>query len=143
MLSERTSLTPAEPLVAADAVIRIAIVHGHTNEIEAANMAYTALVQLVDSFFLVVGPVRVPVPNLGQSTANDVSALTNFICPVRHRNFVPKIESIHVNTVFTVSNPPLLESWPQKIVLDPQVQPRHPSSVFDTNTNLCRYGVTC
>jgi hypothetical protein len=61
MLSERSSLTPAERLVAADAVIRIAIVHGHTNEIEAANMAYTALVQLVDSFFLVVGPVGVPV----------------------------------------------------------------------------------
>jgi hypothetical protein len=61
MLSARSSLTTAERLVAADAVIRIAIVHGHINEVEAATMAYTALAQLIDSFFLVVGPVGVPV----------------------------------------------------------------------------------
>ncbi len=81
---------------------------------------------------------RVPRPNLGQSTANDVSALTNFICPVRHRNFVPKIESIHVNTVFTVSNPPLLESWPQKVALNPQVQSHHPAlAVFLIQIPIC------
>ena len=61
MLSARSSLTTAERLVAADAVLRIAIVHGHSKEMEAATMAYTALAQLIDSFFLVVGPVGVPV----------------------------------------------------------------------------------
>ena len=61
MFDEPCSLTPAERLVAADALIRIAIVHGHANEVEASTMAYTALAQLVDSFFLVVGPVGVPV----------------------------------------------------------------------------------
>jgi hypothetical protein len=61
LLSQQSSLTPAERLVAADAVIRIAIVHGHCNETEAGYMVYSALSQLVDSFFLVVGPVGVPV----------------------------------------------------------------------------------
>jgi hypothetical protein len=61
LLSQQSSLTPAERLVAADAVMRIAIVHGHCNETEAASMVYSALSQLVDSFFLVVGPVGVPV----------------------------------------------------------------------------------
>lgn len=61
LLSDRTSLTAAERLVAADVVLRIAIVHGQSNEEEATKMAYSALAQLVDSFFLVVGPVGVPV----------------------------------------------------------------------------------
>lgn len=61
MLSDRRALTPAERLVAADAVLRIAIVHGHANETDAASMAYVALSQLVDNFFLIAGPVGVPV----------------------------------------------------------------------------------
>jgi hypothetical protein len=61
MLSNRRSLTPAERLTVAAAVLRIAIVQGHANEADAANMAYSALSQFVDAFFLVVGPVGVPV----------------------------------------------------------------------------------
>ena len=61
MLSDRRSLTPAERLVAAASILRIAIVQGHSNEIDAAAMAYSALSQLIDAFFLVLGPVGVPV----------------------------------------------------------------------------------
>ena len=61
LLSDRSSLTAAERLVAADVVLRIAIVHGQDKDEVSASMAYAALTQLVDSFFLVVGPVGVPV----------------------------------------------------------------------------------
>lgn len=61
MLSDRRSLAPSERLVAADAVLRIAIVQGHSNEADAADMAYAALSTLVDTFFLILGPVGVPV----------------------------------------------------------------------------------
>lgn len=61
MLSDRRSLTPAERLVGAAAVLRIAIVQGHGNETDAASMAYVSLSQLVDAFFLIAGPVGVPV----------------------------------------------------------------------------------
>jgi hypothetical protein len=61
LLSDRSTLTAAERLVAADVVLRIAIVHGQSNDEEATSMAYSALAQLVDSFFLVIGPVGVPV----------------------------------------------------------------------------------
>ena len=64
LLSDRSSLTAAERLVAADAVLRIAIVHGQNDDEEASTMAYAALAQLVDSFFLVIGPVGVPVDAL-------------------------------------------------------------------------------
>lgn len=64
LLSDHSSLTSTERLVVADAVLRIAIVHGHSNDHEAAHMAQTALSQLVESFFLVVGPVGVPVDAL-------------------------------------------------------------------------------
>ncbi|KAL3939161.1 MAG: hypothetical protein SGBAC_006069 [Bacillariaceae sp.] len=61
MLSDQRSLTPAERLVAADAVLKIAVVQGQSNEIDAANMAYIALTQLCDALFLVAGPIGVPV----------------------------------------------------------------------------------
>ncbi|CAJ1953893.1 unnamed protein product [Cylindrotheca closterium] len=61
MLSDQRSLTPAERLVAADAVLKIAIVQGQSNEVDAANMAYIALTQLCDALFLVAGPIGVPV----------------------------------------------------------------------------------
>eukprot|EP00980_Cylindrotheca_fusiformis_P015907 scaffold4658_cov118-Cylindrotheca_fusiformis.AAC.13 len=64
MLSDGRSLTPAERLVAADAVLRIAIVHGHSNEADAASMAYVSLSQLVDAFFLIAGPIGVPVNSM-------------------------------------------------------------------------------
>lgn len=60
-LSDRGSLTAAERLVAADAVLRIAIMHGHIDENESSTMASSALAQLIGSFFLVIGPVDVPV----------------------------------------------------------------------------------
>eukprot|EP00934_Nitzschia_sp_Nitz4_P004391 Nitzschia sp. Nitz4//scaffold47_size129522//74066//77969//NITZ4_003556-RA/size129522-snap-gene-0.199-mRNA-1//-1//CDS//3329552815//4381//frame0 len=64
LLSDRNSLTPVERLVAADAVLRVAVIQGHYNENEASRMAHVALAQFVDSFFLVVGPVGVPVDAL-------------------------------------------------------------------------------
>jgi hypothetical protein len=77
MLSDRSSLTPSERLVAADAVLRIAITHGHCNEVEAEAMAYTALTQLVNSFFLVIGPVGVPVNVLiGDGSGLDVTQIS-------------------------------------------------------------------
>ena len=77
LISDRSSLTPAERLVAADAVLRIAIAHGHSNEVEAQGMAYTALTQLVNCFFLVVGPVGVPVNALvGDGSGLDVTQIS-------------------------------------------------------------------
>lgn len=64
LLSDRNSLTAAERLIASDAVLRIAIVQGQNDEDPSAMMAYAALTQLVDSFFLVLGPVDVPVNSL-------------------------------------------------------------------------------
>lgn len=61
LLSDRSPLTAAERLVAADTVLRIAIVHGQSQDEEAASLVHAALAQLIDSFFLVVGPVGVPV----------------------------------------------------------------------------------
>lgn len=76
LFSERSSLTPAERLVAADAVLRVAIAHGESNENDAAGMVYTALSQLLDSFFLVVGPVGVPVNALiADESGQDVTQI--------------------------------------------------------------------
>lgn len=57
IFSERNSLTTSERLVAADAIIRIAIVHGQSNEMEAAHLIANAVSQLVDSFYLIIGPI--------------------------------------------------------------------------------------
>lgn len=57
IFSERNSLTSAERLIASDACIRIAIVHGQSNETEAAQLIVNAISQLVDSFYLILGPV--------------------------------------------------------------------------------------
>jgi len=57
IFSERNGLTAAERLVAADAAIRVAIVHGQANEAEAGQLILTAVSQLVDSFYLILGPV--------------------------------------------------------------------------------------
>ena len=64
LLSDRGSMTATERLVAADAVLRIAVVQGHRYESEAILMAYAALSQFIASFFLVIGPVGVPVNTL-------------------------------------------------------------------------------
>jgi hypothetical protein len=61
LLSDRSPLTAAERSVASDAILRIAIMHGQSNEDESSSMACAALAQLIGSFFLVIGPVDVPV----------------------------------------------------------------------------------
>jgi len=57
IFSERNYLTSAERLVAADAIIRIAIVHGQSNETESSQLILIAVSQLVDSFYLILGPI--------------------------------------------------------------------------------------
>jgi len=66
VLSDRSRLTATERLRTADASIRIVIAHGTRDESEAKTLAYAALNQLVASFFLVLGPVGVPVNVLGE-----------------------------------------------------------------------------
>lgn len=73
LLSERSLLTAAEKLVTADASLRIAIAHGHKNERAAKTLTYAALTRLVSSFFLVLGPVGVPVSALGEEDGTDVT----------------------------------------------------------------------
>lgn len=64
LLAEHSSLSAAEKLETASAALRIAIAHGHLNESAGKILTYTALTRLVSSFFLVVGPVGVPVTAL-------------------------------------------------------------------------------
>lgn len=73
LLSERSPLTAAERLRMADVALRIAIAHGSKNEQEAKNLAYAALTQLTLSFFLVIGPVGVPVNVMIEESGNDVT----------------------------------------------------------------------
>ncbi|KAG7348251.1 hypothetical protein IV203_016956 [Nitzschia inconspicua] len=55
-------MTATERLVAADAISRIGILYGGDyNEQEAAHMTAGALSELIESFYLIVGPVGVPV----------------------------------------------------------------------------------
>ena len=77
LLSERSSLTPAERICAADPILRIAIAHGHQNEPDAESMAQCALNELVSSFFLIMGPVGVPVNALvGDGSSLDVTQIS-------------------------------------------------------------------
>ena len=64
ILSERCSLTAVERLLAADGILRIAVVQGHRYENEALKLAFSALSHFIASFFLVIGPVGVPVNTL-------------------------------------------------------------------------------
>jgi hypothetical protein len=73
LLSERSLITAAEKLVTADASLRIAIAHGHKDERAAKTLTYAALTRLVSSFFLVLGPVGVPVNALGEEDGTDVT----------------------------------------------------------------------
>lgn len=73
---EKRELTAVEKLGLGDAALRISIAHGSRNEADAQPMAYVALSLLVSSFFLVVGPVGVPVnitceERSGQSYVSD------------------------------------------------------------------------
>ena len=73
LLSERSSLTASEKLEVAAASLPIAIVHGSQNESLAKSLAYAALSRLVSSFFLVVGPVGVPVNALDDEGGKDLT----------------------------------------------------------------------
>jgi hypothetical protein len=61
VLSDRTSIPSAERLVAADTILRVAIFQGHRNTIQAESLTYLSLSLLLTSFFLILGPVGVPV----------------------------------------------------------------------------------
>jgi hypothetical protein len=73
LLSERSSLTCAEKLEVAAASLSLAIVHGGQNESLAKALAYASLSRLVSSFFLVVGPVGVPVNALDDEGGKDLT----------------------------------------------------------------------
>lgn len=73
LLSERSPLTAAERLKIADVALRIAIAHGSRCEVEAKILANAALTQLTSSFFLVVGPIGVPVNVLIEESGYDVT----------------------------------------------------------------------
>lgn len=73
LLSERSSLTAAEKLETASAALRIAIAHEGRNESAAKTLTYAALTRLVSSFFLVIGPVGVPVNALDAEDGTDVT----------------------------------------------------------------------
>jgi hypothetical protein len=76
VLSDRSSLTTAERLVAADGVLRIAVAHGHREGAASKALAYAALAQLIVSFFLVIGPVGVPVNTLVSGSGLDATQVS-------------------------------------------------------------------
>ena len=61
LLGDRSALTAAERLTVADYSLRIAIVHGNSNDDIAVSVALACLSQLLSSFFLILGPIGVPV----------------------------------------------------------------------------------
>lgn len=75
LLSERSSLTAAEKLETASAALRIAIAHGSQsgNSAAAKSLTYAALTSLLSGFFLVIGPVGVPVHALDGEEGVDVT----------------------------------------------------------------------
>jgi hypothetical protein len=75
MLSERSPLTAAERLVAADAIVRLAIVHGNNSEEGATMMLSASLSKLVDSFYVILGPIG-DIPVNSVLAADDSSADT-------------------------------------------------------------------
>lgn len=71
-LSDRSSLSSVERLNVADGALRIAVVHGYKYESEAHALAYAALACMIASFFLIIGPVGVPV-NTGEGCGVDAT----------------------------------------------------------------------
>ena len=61
LLALPTIPTASERLLAASAVLRISIIHGHRDEVKAQEMALSAISVLISNFFIVIGPVGVPV----------------------------------------------------------------------------------
>jgi hypothetical protein len=76
VLSDRSSLNTAERLVAADGILRIAVAHGHREPAESEALAYAALAQLIVSFFLIIGPVGVPVNTLVSGSGLDATQVS-------------------------------------------------------------------
>jgi hypothetical protein len=76
VLSDLSSLNTAERLVVADGILRIAVAHGHREPAESEALAYTALAQLIVSFFLVIGPVGVPVNTLVSGSGLDATKVS-------------------------------------------------------------------
>lgn len=77
VLAERSPLTAAERVVAADGILRVVIAHGHRSNGDDEVLAYAALTQLVSSFFLIVGPVGVPVNTLvGEGNGLDATQVS-------------------------------------------------------------------
>jgi hypothetical protein len=63
LLSERSTLFTTERLLVADGILRIAIA-SHGDETQSETLAVAALSQVVNAFFLIVGPVGVSVHSL-------------------------------------------------------------------------------
>lgn len=61
LLSFQTIPTTSERLVAASGILRISIMHGHRDDAQAQALALAAITQLIANFFIVIGPVGVPV----------------------------------------------------------------------------------
>lgn len=81
ILTERSSLTTVDRLVAADGVVRVAVAHGHRYPDESKLLVYAALSHLIASFFLVVGPVGVSVSSVvvnGLGDATEISRKAAF-----------------------------------------------------------------
>jgi hypothetical protein len=73
MLTDKTSLSAAKRLVVADCCVWIAIAHGHRSDGNAEAIVHACLSMLISSFFLILGPIGVPVNALvGQG--NDLDA---------------------------------------------------------------------
>ena len=72
---ESRSLNAVERLKVADFSLRIAITHGSRNETDAQPLVYAALSVLVSSFYLVVGPVGVPVNVVCNDEGQDMTLL--------------------------------------------------------------------
>uniref|UniRef100_A0A7S4M5P6 Uncharacterized protein n=1 Tax=Odontella aurita TaxID=265563 RepID=A0A7S4M5P6_9STRA len=84
LLSERNTLTAAERLSVADASLRIVIAHGisaaakgskicNSNQ-DVKKLAFAALSTCVSSFFLVLGPVGVPVDAVCEEDGRDLTS---------------------------------------------------------------------
>mmetsp|Transcript_8353 Transcript_8353/g.11921 ORF Transcript_8353/g.11921 Transcript_8353/m.11921 type:complete len:443 (+) Transcript_8353:2672-4000(+) len=78
-LSDKKKLNVVERLSIADATLRIAIGRGHQNDKISEHLAYAALSVLVSSFFLVLGPVGVPVNLLCERNGRDITQMSRMI----------------------------------------------------------------
>lgn len=61
LLALQTIPTTSDRLVAASGILWISIIHGHRDDVQAQALALAAITQLIANFFIVIGPVGVPV----------------------------------------------------------------------------------